>query len=165
MEFEWDPKKAAHNLNKHGVDFSEAGTVFDDPLSVTYHDPDHSINEERYILSDYHHKIAYSSWPTLIEMKLRGLSAHAKPPAAKGNYMKAKVETPLDDELRPEYDETLLKDGVRGKYVERYRAGTNLVLLAPDVAEAFPTAEAVNEALRLLMKVAQQSRAIANVTQ
>jgi hypothetical protein len=71
--------------------------------------------------------------------------------------MKAKVETPLDDELRPEYDETLLKNGVRGKYVQRYRAGTNVVLLAPDVAAAFPTAEAVNEALRLLMKVAHQA--------
>jgi hypothetical protein len=71
--------------------------------------------------------------------------------------MKAKVETPLDDELRPEYDETLLKNGIRGKYVERYQAGTNVVLLAPDVAAAFPTAEAVNEALRLLMKVAHQS--------
>ncbi len=79
--------------------------------------------------------------------------------------MKAKIETPLDDELRPEYDETLLKDGVRGKYVERFRAGTNLVLLAPDVAKAFPTAEAVNEALRLLMKVAQQSRVITNASQ
>lgn len=71
--------------------------------------------------------------------------------------MKEKVETPLDDELRPEYDETLLKDGVRGKYTSRYRQGTNLVLLAPDVAAAFPTEQAVNYALRLLMKVAHQS--------
>ncbi len=71
--------------------------------------------------------------------------------------MKDKVETPLDDELRAEYDETLLKDGVRGKYVARYRQGTNLVLLAPDVAAAFPTEQAVNDALRLLMKVAQRS--------
>lgn len=71
--------------------------------------------------------------------------------------MKAKVETPLDDELRAEYDETLLKEGVRGKYVTRYRQGTNLVLLAPDVAAAFPTEQAVNDALRLLMKVARQS--------
>ena len=71
--------------------------------------------------------------------------------------MKAKVETPLDDELRPEYDETVLKDGVRGKYTSRYRQGTNLVLLAPDVAAAFPTEQAVNDALRLLMKVAHQS--------
>ena len=78
--------------------------------------------------------------------------------------MKAKVETPLDDELRPEYDETLLKNGVRGKYVQRYRAGTNVVLLAPDVAAAFPTAEAVNEALRLLMKVAQQSARVSSTS-
>lgn len=59
---------------------------------------------------------------------------------------------PSEDELRPEYDETLLKNGVRGKYFERYRKGTNLMLLAPDVAAAFPTEEAVNEALRRLMK-------------
>jgi hypothetical protein len=52
--------------------------------------------------------------------------------------MKAKVETPLDDELRPEYDETLLKNGVRGKYVERYRAGTNVVLLALMSQQLFP---------------------------
>jgi len=71
--------------------------------------------------------------------------------------MKPNLETPLDDELRPEYDETLLKDGVRGKYAAQYQAGTNLVLLAPDVAAAFPTSEAVNEALRLLMQVAQRT--------
>jgi uncharacterized DUF497 family protein len=49
MEFEWDPNKATLNLNKHGVSFYEAATVFADPLSVTYHDPDHSSSEERYI--------------------------------------------------------------------------------------------------------------------
>lgn len=74
--------------------------------------------------------------------------------------MKAKIETPLDDELRPEYDETVLKNGIRGKYVQRYQAGTNVIVLAPDVAAVFPTADAVNEALRLLMKVAHQSMEI-----
>lgn len=54
--------------------------------------------------------------------------------------------------MRPEYDFSQLKGRVRGKYVERYRAGTNLVLLEPDVAAAFPDAQAVNEALRLLMR-------------
>ena len=49
MEFEWDPKKAAQNLRKHGVSFHEAATVFGDLLSTTVADPDHSINEERYI--------------------------------------------------------------------------------------------------------------------
>ena len=57
------------------------------------------------------------------------------------------------DELRPEYDETLLKDGVRGKYADRYASGTNLVRLAPDVSEVFPNDEAVNEALRFVMRV------------
>jgi hypothetical protein len=65
-------------------------------------------------------------------------------------------ETGSNDELRPEYDLTqLLKEGVRGKYAERYKEGTNLVLLAPDVADAFPSEEAVNEALRLVMRLAK----------
>lgn len=57
-----------------------------------------------------------------------------------------------DDDLRPEYDFSKMKGGVRGKYVERYREGTNLVLLDPDVAAAFPDAKAVNDALRLLLQ-------------
>jgi hypothetical protein len=66
--------------------------------------------------------------------------------------VEAKTE---DDELRPEYDLSELKGRVRGKYAERYRAGTNLVLLEPDVAAAFPDAKTVNETLRLLIKLAQ----------
>ncbi len=70
--------------------------------------------------------------------------------------MKREYSVNLEDDLRPEYDlKSLLKDGVRGKYAERYRAGTNLVRLDPDVARAFPTEEAVNEALRLVIKIAQ----------
>lgn len=61
------------------------------------------------------------------------------------------------DELRAEYRREDLGEGVRGKYVEAYRSGTNLVLLSPDVAEAFPTEEAVNAALRSLIEVAQRS--------
>lgn len=59
-----------------------------------------------------------------------------------------------DDELRSEYDLAhLLKNGERGKFVERYRAGTNLVLLAPDIADAFPSEDAVNDALRLVIQL------------
>jgi hypothetical protein len=47
MRFEWDPKKAATNLRKHGVAFQEAATVFGDPLAITFQDPDHSEGEER----------------------------------------------------------------------------------------------------------------------
>ena len=61
-----------------------------------------------------------------------------------------------DHHLRPEYDlPPMLKEAVRGKYAARYREGTNLVLLAPDVADAFPMPEAVNEALRLVMQLAR----------
>ena len=61
----------------------------------------------------------------------------------------------LVDELRPEYDLSKLKGGVRGKYAARYRAGTNLVLLEPEVAKAFPNDKAVNDALKLVMKLKQ----------
>ncbi|MFH1117642.1 MAG: hypothetical protein V1792_27300 [Pseudomonadota bacterium] len=61
------------------------------------------------------------------------------------------------DELRAEYRREDLGNGVRGKYLESYRSGTNLVLLSPDVAEAFPTEEAVNDALRSLIKLAERS--------
>jgi hypothetical protein len=64
-----------------------------------------------------------------------------------------KKETATDnDDLRPEYDLSRLKGGIRGKYLARYRAGTNLALLAPDVRAAFPSDEAVNQALRSLMQ-------------
>jgi uncharacterized DUF497 family protein len=49
-EFEWDKAKAEENLSRHGVTFDEAATVFGDPLSVLIPDPDHSINEERYLV-------------------------------------------------------------------------------------------------------------------
>ena len=66
-----------------------------------------------------------------------------------------KVESEEEDDLRPEYDFSQMKGGVRGKYAERYRGGTNLVLLDPDVAAAFPDAKAVNDALRLLLEEKQ----------
>ncbi len=69
--------------------------------------------------------------------------------------MKKEFENEMEDELRPEYDFANMEGGVRGKYVERYAQGTNLVLLDPDVAEAFPNDEAVNTALRLFIQIAQ----------
>jgi len=57
------------------------------------------------------------------------------------------------DEMRPEYD---IRGGVRGKYFERYRQGTNVVLLQPDVAAVFRSSEAVNRALRELIEIARR---------
>lgn len=60
----------------------------------------------------------------------------------------------MDDELCPEYElHQLLKKGARGKYAKRYRAGTNLVLLDPDIRKAFRNEKAVNEALRLVLQL------------
>lgn len=69
--------------------------------------------------------------------------------------MKKDINQEIDDELRPEYDLAQLQGGVKGKYADLYRQGTNLVLLEPDIAKAFPTAQSVNEALRLLIKLAK----------
>jgi hypothetical protein len=60
------------------------------------------------------------------------------------------------DELRREYDLAKLKGSVRGKYAARYKRGTNLVLLSPDVAKYFPDERAVNAALRALIHVAKR---------
>jgi hypothetical protein len=64
----------------------------------------------------------------------------------------------LEDELRAEYDFSKMEGGVRGKYVDRYQSGTNIVLLEPDVIQAFPNSASVNEALRLLIKISHRQQ-------
>lgn len=56
MKFTWDPKKEKANIQKHGVSFADAVTVFYDPLAKLTSDPDHSKDEERYILIGHSHK-------------------------------------------------------------------------------------------------------------
>ena len=104
MEFEWDLDKAAVNLAKHGVAFTEAMTIFGDPLELT-------------------------------------ISTQIIP-----------IHVDDSDEMRPEYD---FSGGVRGKHVQAYRAGTNVVFLEPDLVAAFPDSASVNHALRLLIRLAQ----------
>ena len=69
-----------------------------------------------------------------------------------------KVNRKSTNEMRPEYDFASMKGGIRGKYVTRYRAGTNLVLLDPELAEAFPTDAAVNQALRAVLSISKVVR-------
>ena len=64
--------------------------------------------------------------------------------------------TMIDDEMRAEYD---FSGGVRGKYYEAYKQSTNIIVLEPDVAEVFRDSAAVNEALRLLTKIAKSTAA------
>jgi hypothetical protein len=69
-----------------------------------------------------------------------------------------KPDDTATDELRPEYDFGSMKGGVRGKYAKRFREGANIVLIDPDMAEAFPTETAVNEALRGVLNTARAVR-------
>jgi hypothetical protein len=75
--------------------------------------------------------------------------------------MKRASET---DDLRPEYDFASMKGAVRGKYVHRMCEGTNIVLIEPDVAEAFPTEAAVNEALRGILNTTRAVRHTGGLT-
>src|SRR5918999_4539273 len=76
--------------------------------------------------------------------------SHAPPGAPSGGAARDA------DALLPEYDPKLIRDGVRGKYAERYAKGTTVVVLEPDVAAAFPDAAAVNAALRALLDIARR---------
>lgn len=67
------------------------------------------------------------------------------------------------EDMRAEYDFSSMRGGVRGKYYRRYRAGTNLVLLDPEVAKAFPTDTAVNEALRTVLRITTTHRRTTNL--
>jgi hypothetical protein len=69
--------------------------------------------------------------------------------------MKKAYKRKMADDLRPEYDLSKLKGGVRGKYAKRFRQGTNLILLSPDVAKYFPNEQAVNDALKSLVGIAK----------
>jgi hypothetical protein len=69
-----------------------------------------------------------------------------------------KTTRALPDDLRPEYDFASMKGGVRGKYGRRAREGTNIVLIEPEVADAFPTEQAVNEALKGVLRTTRAVR-------
>ena len=155
--FTWDADKAAANRKKHGIDFHEAATVLDDTLSTTFPDTDHSTLESRFLTIGMSNRqrllvVAHSE-----DAKRFGSSAPDQSQATNEGSMK-KVNRKSSNEMRPEYDFASMKRGVRGKYAKRYRAGTNLILLDPELAKAFPTDAAVNQALRAVLKMTETVR-------
>jgi hypothetical protein len=84
------------------------------------------------------------------ENRIRIISARKPTRSERNNYEKESTEAENEWEMRDEYD---FSKGIRGKYAERYARGTNLVPLDPDVAEVFPDAAAVNQALRALAAI------------
>jgi hypothetical protein len=90
IDFEWDARKAAANRRSHRVAFTEASTVFGDPLSITIPDPDHAIGEERFVI------IGMSSKPRLLIVvhtvrgdRVRLISARKATKHEKWNYEEA----------------------------------------------------------------------------
>jgi uncharacterized protein len=152
MEFEWDDAKADSNELKHGVSFTEAMTVFSDPLSLTGHDPEHSIDEDRYLTMGMSAEgrlliVSHTDRGEIIRIAVLAKQAVASERTTKMAVSPDNAES-AGDELRPEYDFRKLQGVVRGKYAARYRERLRLVRLAEDVAEAFQDEAAVNEALR-----------------
>ena len=156
IKFEWDPQKATNNFKKHGISFGESATVFKDTLSTTFPDTDHSIGENRYLTIGSSNRGRLLIILTRIGEIEYVLSVNAKQHEEKESFMKNQKG---NDELRSEYDFFNMEGGIKGKYAKRYREGTNVVLLSPEVAEAFPTDEAVNEALRMLIRIAKKTPA------
>jgi uncharacterized protein len=154
VECEWDEEKAAANLRKHGVSFEEAATVFGDPLYIDFYDPDHSIEEHRYLIlgTSSAGQLLIVSYTERDEV-VRLISAR-EVTSTEEKFMK-KVEPEADDQMRPEYD-------LRSLHVRKLGPGRktfgDIVRLEPDVADAFPDADAVNQALRFLIRVAKENR-------
>jgi uncharacterized DUF497 family protein len=91
MEFEWDARKATKNLRKHKVSFGEAATVFADPLSITVSDPDHSIQERRYLTIGMSNQLR------------RLIVAHTE----RGNRIRIITARPLTSAEREAYEEEI----------------------------------------------------------
>ena len=135
MQFEWDAGKAASNLSKHGIGFTEAMTVFNDALEVMIPDPAHSGAGLRFV------SVGVSEASRLLVVA----------------YTESQMANPDDDEdMLPEYD---FSSGVRGKHHEAYKTGTNVIFLEPDIAKVFKDSDSVNRALRLLLDLANESAA------
>lgn len=157
MTYEWDPAKASASARKHRVSFEEAASIFLDPTALTFSDPDHSAEEDRWMTigRSARQRVLFVAH---IERNDRSdSSARVWRLVGSNDSMKKASTKRRTDDLRAEYDLKSLKGLVRGTYYRRAMTGTNLVVLEPDVARVFPDSEAVNRALRLLRDVATKS--------
>ena len=158
--FEWNSAQAKTNLAKHEVSFEEASTVFDDPMFITVGDDEHPQDEQRYIT------IGLSKDGQLLMVAHTERDNRIRIIGARKATANEKNSTPKQDdyELKEEYDLSKMTVLPRGRFAPERRMGKNVAVLAPDVALAFPNDDAVNEALRLVLKAAkipQQQRQMA----
>jgi uncharacterized DUF497 family protein len=161
-QFEWDADKAAANLRKHGVSFDEVVTAFSDRLSILLPDPDHSVGEEHYLVMGLSARgrllvLPLSSARHEPESSLQDSLPDASAMTMKKAKGKQQVRGADRDTMRPEYD---FSKGARGVTAARYREGTNIIVLDPELMDVFPDSEAVNEALRALAPVLRRRKRV-----
>jgi uncharacterized DUF497 family protein len=160
--YEWDDKKAAKNLKKHGVAFDLAALVFDDPLGGTLYDSRHSIGEDRYTVLGIP-----PGMKTLLAVayvvrgaRIRIINARGATSKETRRYMNEdfdRIADAADDfEMEPEYD---FRGMVRGLV---YIPGTWAVRLDRDVAKHYRLAKDVNDALRQLIAEGRAPEAVAS---
>lgn len=146
MEFEWAPDKERSNVGKHGQDFAEAMTVFNDPFELTVPDPDHSIGDGRFVSVGESEagRLLVVSCTERTRGGIRIICAGRRHERNDGS-MNGKPE---GDALRPEYD---FSGGVRGKHYRAYRRGTTIVPSETGAETARGTNEdALREALHTI---------------
>jgi uncharacterized protein len=137
LEFEWDSRKAASNLAKHGVSFDEAATVFGDPLGRIVADSRHSAEEERFVLLGNSQRSHLLAVMFVDRGKAIRIIVRARQPAVSVKTMKRErskgdiKKRVAADEILPEYD---FANGTSNKYASRYAAGSSVIVLDPDVA-------------------------------
>jgi uncharacterized DUF497 family protein len=143
----WHPQKARSNLQKHGLTFEEAASVFRDTLSVTISDSLHATEEDRFVTIGRSGEIERWSWYIRKSgIRFESLAPDSRP-GRNGESMRRARSRQEPEEMLPEYD---FSGGVRGKYAGRFTKDTIMVVLDPDVAEVFPDPKSVNKALRAL---------------
>ena len=163
LTFEWDARKANPNIEKHGVSFDEALTVFSDPAGRLIADPKYSHDEFRVVLlgnpplgdtlrSCSRSAVLIASASSVPGQPRAASAVNMKKPVAKVSRPASRV---AEDEMLPEYD---FSKGKRNVDAARFAAGATVVVLDPDVAHAFPDSAAVNQALRTLAEVARRPR-------
>jgi hypothetical protein len=136
VRFEWNARKAAANLRKHGVPFDEARLCS-------------SIPSRRRVMIRIIRSMNGDSLP--LESSQLGMQRERR-----GNCMR-KARTTAADELRAEYERSDFSALVRGKYIERLQESSNVVVIDPAVTDMFPKAAAVNAALRSLAEIAKRA--------
>jgi uncharacterized DUF497 family protein len=153
IEFEWDARKAAANIRRHGVAFEEATSVFADPLARIFDDPDHSVDERREII------VGYSSRPRLLVVGFADRSGRVRViPARRATRSRNAMKKTRKDtvasrvaEPRAEYTFDYAR-GRKNRFATKTSRRTVAIVLAPDVAQVFDTSRSVNRALRAVIK-------------